>query len=146
MTLESCKVGKKSVGRFEGCKIKRLTGNSYLLSAHQAHRLKEFRSGELADFVLPQLEMEKRRSPLVSIPPFGRGFSRHGVFRSDGVWAAQERMLTPPVHRLDEPTGISLGMVASPQCPLPFRPANHCNSATSCRFSTSGLPVTPPEP
>src|SRR5580704_2063143 len=26
------------------------------------------------------------------------------------------------VHRLDEPTGISLDMVASPQCPLPFRP------------------------
>jgi len=23
---------------------------------------------------------------------------------------------------------------------------NHCNSATSCRFSTSGLPVTAPEP
>jgi len=34
--------------------------------------------------VLVQPEMEKRRSPLVSIPPFGRGFSRHGVFRSDG--------------------------------------------------------------
>ena len=46
--------------------------------------------------VLVQPEMEKRRSPLLSIPPFGRGFSRHGVFRSDGVWAAQERMLTPP--------------------------------------------------
>jgi len=29
-----------------------------------------------------------------------------------------------PVHRLDEPAGISLGMVASPQCPLPFRPAS----------------------
>jgi hypothetical protein len=40
--------------------------------------------------VLVQPEMEKRRSPLVSIPPFGRGFSRHGVFRSDGGWAAQE--------------------------------------------------------
>ena len=39
--------------------------------------------------VLVQPEMEKRRSPLVSIPPFGRGFSRHGVFRSDGGWAAQ---------------------------------------------------------
>jgi len=26
-------------------------------------------------------------------------------------------------HRLDEPTGISLGVVASQQCPLPFRPA-----------------------
>jgi hypothetical protein len=27
--------------------------------------------------VLVQLEMERGRSPLVSIPPFGRGFSRH---------------------------------------------------------------------
>ena len=27
--------------------------------------------------VLVQPEMERRRSPLVSIPPFGRGFSRH---------------------------------------------------------------------
>ena len=34
--------------------------------------------------VLVQPEMKKRRSPLVSIPPFGRGFSRHEVFRSDG--------------------------------------------------------------
>jgi hypothetical protein len=33
------------------------------------------------DPVLVQPEMEKRRSPLVSIPPFGRGFSRHGVYR-----------------------------------------------------------------
>ena len=47
-------------------------------------------------YVLVQPEMEKRRSPLVSIPPFGRGFSRHGVFRPDGGWAAQERALTPP--------------------------------------------------
>ena len=31
----------------------------------------------------------------------------------------------PPrsVHRLDEPTRLSLGVVASPQSPLPFRPA-----------------------
>jgi|SRR5215831_6658878 len=43
-----------------------------------------------------RIEMEKRRSPLLSVPPFGRGFSRHGVFRSDGGWAAQERALTPP--------------------------------------------------
>jgi len=46
--------------------------------------------------VLAQREMEKRRSPLLSVPPFGRGFSRHGVFRSDGGWAAQERALTRP--------------------------------------------------
>src|SRR5438445_11836126 len=72
--------------------------------------------------VLVQPEMEKRRSPLVSIPPFGRGFSRHGVFRSDGGWGRKNELLRP-VHRLDEPAGISLGMVASPQSPLPFRPA-----------------------
>src|SRR5207302_9231482 len=53
-------------------------------------------SGGCLAAVLVQPEMEKRRSPLVSIPPFGRGFSRHGVFRSDGGWAAQERALTPP--------------------------------------------------
>ena len=33
--------------------------------------------------MLVQPEMEKRRFPLVSIPPFGRGFSRPGVYRSD---------------------------------------------------------------
>ena len=74
-------------------------------------------------YVLVQPEMEKRVSPLVSIPPFGRGFSRHGVFRSDGGWGGARTSSHAPVHRLDEPTGISLGMVASPQCPLPFRPA-----------------------
>ena len=73
--------------------------------------------------VLAQPEMEKRRSPLVSIPPFGGDFQGMGSFDPMGFWAAEERILTPPVHRLDEPTGLSLGMVASPQCPLPFRPA-----------------------
>ena len=80
------------------------------------------RRPSVACSVLVQPEMEKRRSPLVSIPPFGRGFSRHGVFRSDGGWGRKNELLRP-VHRLDEPAGISLGMVASPQCPLPFRPA-----------------------
>ena len=50
--------------------------------------------------------MEKRRSPLVSIPPFGRGFSRHrGSFESDVGWAAQERVLTPPFIVLMSPPG-----------------------------------------
>jgi len=60
-----------------------------------------------------QPETEKRRSPLVSIPPFGRGFSRHGVFRSDGGLGGARTSPHAPVHRLDEPTGLSLGMVAS---------------------------------
>ncbi|MBM3814660.1 MAG: type II toxin-antitoxin system VapB family antitoxin [Acidimicrobiia bacterium] len=44
--------------------------------------------GDLATMrqdVLVQREMERGRSPLVSIPPFGRGFSRHEVYRSDVV-------------------------------------------------------------
>ena len=40
--------------------------------------------------VLAQPEMEKRRSPLVSIPPFGRGFPRHEGFRYDDGEAARE--------------------------------------------------------
>src|SRR6266478_6129644 len=72
-------------GCYSGREV-RLTGN--LGPGHKAP--------PLCVFVLVQPEMEKRRSPLVSIPPFGRGFSRHGVFRSDGGWAAQERALAPP--------------------------------------------------
>jgi hypothetical protein len=96
--------------------------------------------------VLVQPEMEKRRSPLVSIPPFGRGFSRHGVFRSDGGWAAQERALTPPFIVSMSPPGYPSAWLRPRSARFRFARQNHCNSATSCRFSTSGLPVTPPEP
>src|ERR1700675_2988544 len=96
--------------------------------------------------VLVQPEMEKRRSPLVSIPPFGRGFSRHGVFRSDGGWAAQERALAPPFIVSMSPPGYPSAWLRPRSARFRFARQNHCNSATSCRFSTSGLPVTPPEP
>ncbi len=96
--------------------------------------------------VLVQPEMEKRRSPLVSIPPFGRGFSRHGVFRSDGGWAAQERALTPPFIVSMSPPGYPSAWLRPRSARFRFARQNHCNSATSCRFSTSGLPVAPPEP
>src|SRR6266436_3957933 len=88
--------------------------------------------------VLVQPEMEKQRSPLVSIPPFGRGFSRHGGLSIRWRLGGARTSSHAPVHRLDEPTGLSLGMVASPQCPLPFRRQDHCSSATTCSFSTSG--------
>jgi hypothetical protein len=96
--------------------------------------------------VLVQPEMEKRRSPLVSIPPFGRGLSRHGVFRSDGGWAAQERALTPPFIVSMSPPGYPSAWLRPRSARFRFARQNHCNSATSCRFSTSGLPVTLPEP
>jgi hypothetical protein len=77
--------------------------------------------------VLAQREMEKRRSPLVSDSAL-----RAGIFKA---WGSIVRCLSPvsvqrgrrtsraAEHRLNEPTGLSLSMVASPQCPLPFRPA-----------------------
>ena len=72
-----------------------------------------------------QREMESGRSPLVSIPPFGRGFSRHrGLpIRSD-FWKSAEAEPPRSGHRLDEPARLSLGMVASLQSPLPFRLAS----------------------
>jgi hypothetical protein len=77
--------------------------------------------------VLVQPEMEKRRSPLVSIPPFGRGFSRHGGLSSDDFFHAvhSARGLAPALLSIGSmsPAGLSLSMVASPQSPLPFRPA-----------------------
>src|SRR5208282_5702767 len=91
--------------------------------------------------VLAQPEMEKRRCPLVSIPPFGRGFSRHGVFRSDGGSAAQERVLTPPFIVSMSPPGYSLAWLRPRSARFRFTRQDHCSSATTCRFSTSGGPV-----
>jgi transposase len=71
--------------------------------------------------VLVQREMERVRSPLVSIPPFGRGFSRHGGLSIRCVLGrARKGNFRAHEHRLDEPTRLSLGMVASLQSPLPF--------------------------
>jgi hypothetical protein len=85
-----------------------------------AHRMSKDKTSVSA-CVPVQREMERGRSPLVSIPPVGRGFSRQpGLpIRCDfgpsakGDFRAQR-------HRLDEPAKLSLGMVASPQSPLPF--------------------------
>ena len=59
-------------------------------------------------WLLVQRESLRGTRPIITIPPFGRGFSRHGVFRSDEVFGKR---------------GLSLGMVASRQSPLPFCPA-----------------------
>jgi hypothetical protein len=68
-----------------------------------------------------QPEMETERFPLVSIPPFGRGFSRHGGLSIRcGFGKSAKDDFRARLHRLDEPARLSLGMVASPQSPLPF--------------------------
>jgi hypothetical protein len=79
--------------------------------------------------VLVQPEMEKRRSPLVSIPPFGRGFSRHGVYRSDGGWAAQERVLTPPFIVSMSPPGYPSAWLRPRSARFRFARPDHCSSA-----------------
>jgi len=82
--------------------------------------------------VLVQREMERGRSPLVSIPPCGRGFSRHrGLPIRCGFSKSAEAKPPRSVHRLDEPTGLSLSMVASPQCRFRFARQNHCSAAAT---------------
>ena len=66
-------------------------------------------------------EMETERFPLVSIPPFGRGFSRHGGLPIRwGFGKSAKGDFRARLHRLDEPTRLSLGKDASPQSLLPF--------------------------
>jgi len=83
--------------------------------------------------VLVQPEMESGRSPLASIPPFGRGFFKASG-STDPIWSlrrAQRASSLRPVHRLDEPSGLSLSMVASPQCRFRLARQNHCSAAAT---------------
>ena len=96
--------------------------------------------------VLAQREMEKRRSPLVSIPPFGRGFSRHRGLSIRCGWAAQERVLTPPFIVSMSPTGYPSAWLRPRSARFCFARQDHCSSGTTCRSSTSVWPVIAPEP
>ncbi len=59
--------------------------------------------------VLVQSEMERGRSPLVSIPPFGRGFSRHRYNHQ----AIPQHGCVPA-----EPASVSPGkIIVAPPCP-----------------------------
>jgi FtsX-like permease family len=57
-------------------------------------RLNLLRTGHKEGDYFGRLQ-ESRRSPLASIPPFGRGFSRHGVYRS-----SDDRRRSRPTDRL----------------------------------------------
>ncbi len=63
----------------------------------------------------------------VNSAPSGRGFSRHGGLSSDGFFLAVQsaRGLAPALLSIGSmsPTRLSLSIVASLQCPLPFHPA-----------------------
>jgi hypothetical protein len=63
------------------------------------------------------------------VPPLrGGSFQGIGVYRPmkpppNGEGSAERGSHAPRLHRLDEPTGLSLGSVALPQSRLPFHPA-----------------------
>ena len=94
--------------------------------------------------------MEKRRSPLVSSPPFGRGFSKHEGLSSDSL------LPSACSAREEPPALLNLGSMSPPDYPsawlrprsarFRFTRQDHCSSATTCRFSISGWPATPPKP
>jgi len=85
----------------------------------------DFNYSVRAPTVLVQPEMERGRFPLVGkFRPSGGDFQGIGVYRSDTFWGRAGKLFSRALqHRLDEPTGLSLGMVASLQSPLPFPPA-----------------------
>jgi hypothetical protein len=61
--------------------------------------------------------MERGRFPLVGkFRPSGGDFQGIWVYRSDVFWGGARKVISRALqHRLDEPTGLSLGMVASLQ-------------------------------
>jgi len=84
--------------------------------------------------VLAQREVENRRSSLVLVPPL-----RAGIFKALGVYRPMLVLRLVCAARDCEacalrnigsmsPARLSLGMVASLQSPLPFRPASYCRS------------------
>ena len=95
--------------------------------------VKELHIISLACGVLVQPEMEKRRSPLVSIPPFGRGFSRHRGLSIRWSWEAQERVLTPPFIGSMSPPGYPSAWLHPCSARFRFVRQDHCSSAAICR-------------
>ena len=95
--------------------------NGYLSLAPSAEGLEAF----LYPTVPVQPEMERGRFPLVGkFRPSGGDFQGMRVYRSDVFLGRARRVIfRARQHRLDEPTGLSLGVVASLQSPLPFHPA-----------------------
>src|SRR5437588_12264316 len=98
-------------------------------------------SGGCLAAVLVQPEMEKRRSPLVSIPPFGRGFSRHaGLSSDDSFWSSV-------CSAREEHPALDIGSMSPPHYPsaclhpcrarLRLARHNNCMSVTAWSFSTS---------
>ena len=93
-----------------------------------------------SQLVLAQREMEKRRSPLVSIPPFGRGFSRHwGLSIRWRLGGARTSLRAPFIVSMSPP-GYPSAWLHPCRARLRFTRQVHCSSAARC---CSQLPAYP---
>jgi hypothetical protein len=95
--------------------------------------------------VLVQPEMEKRRSPLVSIPPFGRGFSRDGGLSIPMELGGARTSPRAPFIVSMSPPDYPSAWLRPRSARFRFARQVHCSSATTCRFSTCSWPVIPPD-
>ena len=57
-----------------------------------------------------------------------------GVFRSDGGWEAQERVLAPPFIVSMSPPGYPSAWLRPRSARFRFTRQGHCSSVTTCRF------------
>jgi len=85
-----------------------------------------------------QPELESERSPLVSIPPCGRGFSRHRGLPIRWSWeGTPSGAHAPRPHRLDEParlSGYPLAWLLPSRARLRFTWHCHCNPGRHAAF------------
>src|ERR1700687_4249131 len=80
--------------------------------------------------VLVQRESERGRSPLVSIPPFGRGFLRHGGLSIRCSFErVREENSRARDHRLDEPPSYPSAWLHPCRARFRFTWQDHCNSS-----------------
>jgi hypothetical protein len=83
-------------------------------------------------YVLVETEKERWCSPLISISPFGRAFSRHEGLSIDVVPLRIAAVKpSPSVHRLEESAGLFLSMVAFRQCRFRFAWQNDPSAAAT---------------
>ena len=69
-----------------------------------------------------------------------------GVFRSDGGWAAQERVLTPPFIVSMSPPGYPSAWLRPRSARLRFARQDHCSAPTTAVSQHPVGPVIAPKP
>jgi len=128
------------------CKVNLCNGLTYTVHLHQGGEIVKGGHSATAGWVdslrvLAQPEMEKRRSPLVSIPPFGRGFSRHGGLSIRWKLGGARTSPHAPFIVSMSPPGYPSAWLRPRSARFRFARQDHCSSGNDLRFSTPGWPI-----